>query len=64
MCHIYIVKATMGTKATQLLSIVVIALVMAATRRRRTPGPEGPNMNEVSFRTRPHHNMHGCHTTI
>jgi hypothetical protein len=28
-------------------------------RRRRTPGPErGPGVNEVSFRARPHHNVH------
>jgi hypothetical protein len=27
-------------------------------RRRRTPGLEGPGVNEVSFRTRPHHRVH------
>jgi hypothetical protein len=29
-------------------------------RRRRTLGPtvQGPGVNEVSFRTRPHHNVH------
>jgi hypothetical protein len=27
-------------------------------RRRRTPGPGGPGVNEVSFRARPHHNVH------
>jgi hypothetical protein len=27
-------------------------------RRRRTMGPKGPDVNEVSFCARPHHNVH------
>jgi hypothetical protein len=27
-------------------------------RRRRIPGLEGPGVNEVSFRARPHHRVH------
>jgi hypothetical protein len=36
----------------------LVVLVSQYKKRKRTPGLEGPGVNEVSFRSRPHHRVY------